>query len=312
MKLSIILSNRNDLVMFNLTLNSAIESFKTLDCNAEIVVCDNSDKKFHELMPTVVPVGFQRQCHVRMYNQEQPCFTSARMRAAKEAKGEYLFCVDSHVLFGQKTLIDSVAFMDKNAEKSNLGFVHPPIRWAHQGPAAIRHTLAPAPNGTPWGSWKFMPWICRREWYLDTLKGYGSHSDHNISWGGAELLQQVKSWMLGYEQWALPTDPIIHIGPYTPEVIKTGQYKYRTYTANGNQPHGFGVLLAFYVLGGPDAGYKHAKLCEERIKNRHGISIDDYWPKACELGHAEHEWLMANKKWDYLELLEKQPWNDPS
>jgi hypothetical protein len=131
-----------------------------------------------------------------------------------------------------------------------------------------------------------------------------------ISWGGAEALQQVKSLMLGYENWAIITDPVIHIGPYTPEVVKTGQYKYRTYSANGNKPHGFGVLLAYAVLGGPDAGYKHAKIGEIPFTNRHNIKVDDYWDEALRLGAAEHDWLMKNAKWDYLELLDTKPWND--
>jgi glycosyltransferase involved in cell wall biosynthesis len=322
MKLSIIISNRNDIVMLNVTLNSAIEAMKGCKWTSEIVVCDNSDPKFVELLPLACPVGFTRKHNVRIIRQKQPCFTSARMRAAEAAKGEYLFCVDSHVLFGRETLNDSIDFMERHSSNPMLGFGHPPIRWAHQGPAAIKHTLKVSDKGLPNGGWdgafateqqmywKFMPWICRRDWYLNTLKGYGAHSDHMISWGGAEQLQQVKSLMLGYENWAIITDPIAHIGPYTPAVVKTGQYKYRTYTANGNFPHGFGVLLAYAVTGGPIEGYKHAKIGEEAFTNRHKIKVDDYWEKAVELAANEYNWLQENKKYDYLELLETKPWNE--
>ena len=153
-----------------------------------------------------------------------------------------------------------------------------------------------------------MPWICRRSWFLNTIQGYGTHATAGLSWGGAEQLMQVKSLMMGYENWAIPTDPIAHIGPYTPEVIKTGQYKYRTYGANGNYPHGFGVLVAFYVLGGDKVGYDHAKLGEQQFTNRHKIKVDDYWEKAKAVGKAEHDWLMERTKYDYLELLSKKPW----
>jgi len=319
MKLSIIIANRNDLVVFNITLNSAIEALRSIDFDGEVIVCDNSDKQFWELMPIMCPVGFTRKYNIRIIRQEQPSFTAARMAAAKEAKGEYLFCVDSHVLFGLNTLRDAINFMDRNKDNKMLGFGHVPLRWAHQGPAAIKHSLGISDLGTPWGQWdkvyteeskmfwKFMPWICRKNWYLNTLKGYGTHSDYFMSWGGAEMLQQVKSLMLGYENWAIPTDPIVHIGPYTPEVVKTGQYKYRTYSKNGNYPHGFGVLVAFYVLGGEE-GYKHAKLSEERITNRHHIKVDERWPEVVKVGQKEHDWLQANKKYGYLELLETKPW----
>ena len=320
MKLSIIISNRNDVVMLNVTLNNAIEALKGVPCESEIVVCDNSDPKFKELLGIACPVGFIKKHNVRIIHQEAPCFTSARMAAAEAAKGEYLFCVDSHILFGYNTLRDSLNFMERHKDNAQLGFGHPPIRWAHQGPAAVKHTLKVSDKGLPNGGWdcaytterkmywKFMPWICRRDWYLNTLKGYGAHSDHMISWGGAELLQQVKSLMLGYENWAISTDPVAHIGPYTPAVIATGQYKYRTYSANGNKPHGFGVLLAYAVLGGPIDGYKHAKIGEEQFTNRHKIKVDDYWDEAVKLATNEHNWLMEHKKYNYLELLTEKPW----
>lgn len=322
MKLSIVIANRNDIVMLNVTLNNVIEALKGVDCESEIVVCDNSDQKFWELINIACPIGFIKKHNVRIIRQEDPCFTSARMRAAEAAKGEYIFCVDSHVLFGYGTLRDSVDFMERHKDDPNLGFGHPPIRWAHQGPAGIKHTLRVSPIGLPNGGWecayaeerkmywKFMPWICRRDWYLDKLKGYGSHSDHMISWGGAEILQQVKSLMLGYDNWAIITDPVIHIGPYTPAVVKLGQYRYRTYTANGNKPHGFGILLAYVALCGPELGHKYAKLGEEQFTNRHKIKVDDYWDEAVRLGIDEHNWLMENKKYSYPELIEKKPWND--
>lgn len=321
MKVSIIISNRNDLVMLNVTLNSAIEALKTIDMDGEIVLVDNSDKLFWDLMPVVIPDGWKKKKWVRVFRQEAPSFTAARHMAAKEALGEYIFCVDSHVLFGANTLKDSVDFMDRHSSKLDLGFGHPPIRWANQGPAAVRHTLGMAANGTPWGEWagcrteeskifwKFMPWICRKDWYLNTLRGYGTHATRAMSWGGAELLQQIKSWMLGYEQWAIITDPIIHIGPYTPEVIKTGQYKYRTYAASGHGPHGLGVITAFYVLGGDVDGRDHAERCAARIEQRHKIKVSEQWQRAKNLGKEEHEWLMKVKKWGYKELLEVvKPW----
>lgn len=320
-KVSIIISNRNDLVMLNITLNSAIEALKSIDMQGEIVLVDNSDQRFSELLPVVCPTGFVKRYNLRIHKLAEPSFTAARMIAAEKSQGDYIFCVDSHVLFGLNTLKDSLSFMEHHKGNKQLGFGHPPIRWAHQGPAAVKHTLTLAPNGTPWGQWgpgitkeqtifwKFMPWICRRDWYLNTLKGYGSHSTHSLSWGGAEMLQQIKSWMLGFEQWGIITDPIVHIGPYTPEVVKTGQYKYRVYGNSGHGPHGLGVLVAFAVLGGPDVGFQHAKLCEDRIKHRHGISVEEKWPEVMNLARDEHLWLMEHKKYDYLELLEKKPWN---
>ena len=320
MKLSIIIANRNDIVMLNVTLNNALEMMKTLDCESEIIICDNSDPEFYELMPIAYPAGWLKKKWVKVVRQTDPCFTSARHRAAEAATGEYIFCIDSHVLIGLNTLKDSLDFMERHKDDGQLGFGHPPIRWAHQGPAAIKHTLKPSPLGGPnggWDSayaserkmyWKFMPWICRRYWFLNTIKGYGTHATEMLSWGGAEALMQVKSLMMGYDNYALITDPVIHIGPYTPAVIKTGQYKYRTYAANGNKPHGFGVLVANYVIAGPDRGYEISKASEEQFTNRHKIKIDDYWEEVKRLSDPEYQWLAANAKYTYDELIKEQPW----
>jgi len=308
--------------MLNVTLNNALEMMKTVPGECEVVICDNSDQKFYELMPIAYPHGWIKKKLVKVIRQEDPCFTSARMRAAEAATGQYIFCVDSHVLFGLNTLKDSVDFMERHADDPNLGFGHPPIRWAHQGPAATKHTLKVSDKGLPNGGWdcaytterkmfwKFMPWICRRDWFLDTLKGYGTHSEEMLSWGGAEQLMQVKSLMLGYENWAIPTDPVAHIGPYTPAVVKTGQYKYRTYSKNGNYPHGFGVLVAHCVIAGPDRGYELAKLGEEAFTNRHKIKVDDYWEKVKAVAMPEYEWLKERAKYTYDELIKGRSWEN--
>ena len=320
MKLSIIISNRNDIVMLNVTLNNALEMMKTVDGDCEVVICDNSDPRFYKLMPIAYPNGWLKKGLVRVFHEDEPSFTHARMVAAREAKGEYIFCVDSHVLFGLNTLKDSVSFMDRHKDDKMLGFGHPPIRWAHQGPAATKHALKVSPLGLPNGGWdraytkerkiywKFMPWICRREWFLDTLKGYGTHATEKISWGGAEQLMQVKSLMLGYENWSIPTDPVIHIGPYTPDVVKLGHYKYRTYSKNGNFPHGFGVLVGYYVTAGDKEGYKLAEAGEEQFKNRHKFDFRTRWDDVKRVSEPEYQWLAKRAKYTYAELIEQRPW----
>lgn len=316
MKVSIIISNRNDLVMLNVTLRSAIEAMIPFGDQAEIVLVDNSDEeKWKKGIPAVIPQDYIRRKQIRIFRQEFPCFTEARMEAARQATGEYLFCVDSHVLFGYNTLVDAVNFMDNEAP-DNIAFGHPPICWAGQGEVGKRWTLGISDRGTPWGNWarkgyrehgkmfwKFMPWICRRDWYLNTLNGYGSHAVYGLGWGGAEMLQQFKALMLGYENWALAIRPVIHIGPYGGLAQGLDTYKYRTYGANGKYP-GIGVFVAFYVFLGED-GIEEAKKVEDRTNRRHGVTVEKHWDLARQFGKAEHEWLQANQKYSYHQLLEE-------
>jgi len=318
MKLSVIIGNRNDVVMYNVTLRAAIEACKAVDGGTEIIVVDNSNKELFELVRAVTPQTYIRQRKVKLIRQDFPCFTEARMEAARQAKGEYIFCVDSHVLFGHNILKDSVEFMDNIGPE--IGFGHPPLNWGGQAEMHSRHDLKI--DDHPWGgwnkryaipqkiSWKFMPWICRRDWYLNTLKGYGCIADHRMSWGGAEFHQQIKTWLLGYENWAIATSPVIHLGPYPAKVAQMTPYKYRVYGNSGKYRPGLGVLVAFYVWGGDDLK-DEARKVEDRLNNRHGITVDEFWPQAKEIGHEERQWFKTVQKMTYWEMMEQRPWDKP-
>jgi glycosyltransferase involved in cell wall biosynthesis len=316
-KISIIISNRNDVIMLNVTVRSALEALKAIDNDGEIVIVDNSRADHYELVRSVIPQGYIRQKRIKLVRQEFPCFTEARHEAARNASGEYLFCVDSHCLFGHNVLRDSVDFMDSHVG-DNIGFGHPPINWAGQHERHGKHDLRITEH--PWGawkarydeprriSWKFMPWICRRDWYLPILRGYGSLADNRLAWGGAELHQQNKAWMLGYENWAIPTDPVIHLGPFS-TVANSGLtgYKYRVYGSSGVGPAGLGILVAFYVWCG-DEGIEIGRIVQERLHKRHGLDVENMWPKAREYGQTEHEWFREAQVMSYNEMMTRRPW----
>lgn len=321
-KLSIIISNRNDIVLFNMTLNSILETLKSTNYKCEVIVVDNSTDEYFKLINEAFP-SFIAHSGIKFFREPKPCFTNARMRAARESSGKYLFCIDSHVLIGNNTLNRSIEFMDKAPKQ--IGFGHPPMRWSKDGPGQLRQAMDLAKDdGSLYAKvlhigkfkkdrkifWGFMPWICKREWYLNKLKGYGSHSDHMISWGGAELLQQIKSWMLGYENWYIHTDPVIHVGPFDRAVYATGQAVRHPYKQSGKYPEGFGVILALMVLAGEKEGYTQAKKAKARIQRLHKVNVDRLWPTAVKLGKAEHEWLMKNKKYSLNDLIKLKPWEN--
>lgn len=303
---------------FNVTIRTAIEAMKGVDAPGEIVVCDNSDKEFREYAVSMIPRQYIKNKTVRLCYLDDPCFTAARMMAANWANGEYLFCVDSHVMFGRDVLKDSVEFMD-SMKGTPVGFAHPPINWAGQGEGAKRHSWEL--RKTPRGHWgykvdkackipgKYMPWICNRNWYISNLKGYGCLAEKMVSWGGAEMLQQHKSWMLGYQNWAIPTDPIIHIGPFSRLANNDAfDYKYRVYGDSGQYPVGIGWLVAYYVLGGEDARYYIVDHEASAVNPKLNISIDKHWDTAVEIGKEEREWMLKNQMMSLWEMLEVKPW----
>jgi len=186
----------------------------------------------------------------------------------------------------------------------------------------------------PWGSayrdertitWKGMPWMCRKTWFLDKeagLGGYGALADNKVSWGGGDMHIGVKPWLLGFKNWAVPTRPFIHIGPFPKLDIKdqkrkdapvlgdplANDYRYRLYKTSGNYPHTFGFLVSCYVLGGEPMFRRN----EPFLRNKFGryIDINKMWPEAMRLGQAEKEWLDAHKIMTFEEMLELQPWKE--
>ena len=318
MKYSIIISNRNDLIPFNVTIRDAIEAMKGVDYPGEIVVCDNSEPHYREQMYGLIPRQYRKDGTIKVVELDKPCFTMARRMAAQRSRGEYVFCVDSHVLFGRNVLKDSIDFMESMKDKP-IGFGHPPVNWAGQGEGAKRHSwdFSKSAKGA-WGykvnknqkiEGKYMPWIARKNWYLNTLRDYGCLADKYVSWGGAEMLQQHKAWCLGYENWAIDTDPVIHLGPYSKIAQEDFGYKYRVYRESGDYPVGIGWLVAFYVLGGQEAK-EYVRKNEQSINQKFGITVGEHWDLAVEIGKEDREWFNSVAVMDLWEMLEKKPWTN--
>ena len=330
MKLSVIISNRNDTVMLSITVRSCIEELRPLGLkNCEIIIADNSDSNIYELLPSVLPTGYYKEGLIKVLRQDFPCLFSARELAAREASGEYILCLDSHMLVGHDTIFDLVNFMDRHPEP-NLGFAHAPISWIHQHERAAKHDRDMSVNELgDWNNvypnertitWKGMPWICNRKWFLDQDKGlnaYGALAKHYISWGGGDMHIGIKPWLLGFKNWAVPTNPCFHIGPFPkidrgkdPNVAFVGPDKYRLYSASGNYPHTFGFLVSCYVLGGESMIDRNEPAITKRFGNY--INVKKWKPKAIELGQEERQWLLKRQKISFEELLTTKPWDNPN
>jgi glycosyltransferase involved in cell wall biosynthesis len=335
-KLSVIISNRNDISMMAVTLRSCIEELSPLGPgNSEVVVCDNSDAPVYAVLKSVLPSGYIRDKTLKLIRQDFPCLFTARETAAKNASGEYIFCVDSHMIIGHNVLVDLVNFMDSKSNDPTLGFAHAPLSWAHQHESRARHDrdMTKGELG-PWGTaykdvrtitWKGMPWICRRDWFLNRdkgLNGYGALAEHRVSWGGGDMHIGVKPWLLGFKNWAVPTRPCIHIGPFpkrdnskgnpnsvvVSNPLLIGNEKYRLYGSSGNFPHTFGFLVSCYVLGGEPMMKRNEKMLTEKFGNF--LKTKEWWNKAIELGTNEKKWLDSRKKLSFEQLLISKPWTN--
>lgn len=333
-KVSVIISNRNDVAMLAVTVRSCIEEFVPLGKGCgEVVICDNSDAHAFEMVKSAIPHGYIRDGTVKIIRQNFPCLFTARETAIRNSSAPYISCLDSHMIVGHNMFLDLYDFMERHKDDETLGFAHAPISWAHQHGRAAKHDRDMSENELgPWGTaysderpitWKGMPWMCRKDFFLNReggIGGYGALSQHKLSWGGGDMLIGIKPWMLGFKNWAVPCRPGIHIGPFpktdtpsnNPNIVSTGKtefpdgYKYRLYRESGIGPHTFGFLVACYVLGGEPMMERN----KETIRSKFGkfLNIEREWENAKKLGAAEKQWLDSAKKMSFEELLKAKPW----
>ena len=316
-KLSIIISNRNDTVMMSVTINSCIEELRPLGLeNCEIIIVDNSDDQVYQQLNSCIPTGYIRDGILKIFRQDFPCLFTARETAIKSASGKYVACVDSHMIIGHNMFLDLYNFMEEMKDDETLAFAHAPIKWSRQHDRTAKHDRDMSKHELgDWNSayesyrtitWKGMPWICRREWFLDSTNGlnaYGALSQHKISWGGGDMHIGVKPWLLGFKNWAVPCSPGIHIGPFP---TKLPGYQYRVYSESGKFPASFGFLVACYVLGGKSMMDRNKGIIAERFK---WTKIDNWYNKAIECGEDEKAWLDSRKIMTFEQLLETRPWD---
>ena len=326
-KVSIIISNRNDTAMLAVTIRSCIEELKPLGKgNGEVVICDNSDIEIYRRLSSIIPIKYIQEGLVKVYRQDFPCLFTARETAIKYAKGTYILCVDSHMIIGRNMILDLVNFMESKKNDKTLGFAHAPINWAHQHEGNSKHDRDMSINELGnWGSahenertitWKGMPWICRRNWFINELNGYGALSEHKLSWGGGDMHIGIKPWLLGFKNWAVPTSPAIHIGPFpkidikgkNSNIVNTSQDKYRLWSKSGQGPHTIGFLVSCFILGGEQMMERNKKAITEKFGKF--IDVNKWWEKAKEFGKDEKKWLDERKKLTFEQLLAIEPWNN--
>lgn len=314
MRVSVIISNRNDVEMLGVTVRSAIEELSVVPGGGEVVVVDNSDTEIYETLPAILPAGYRRGKvpKIRYFRQDYPCLFTARQEAAQQAKGEYIFCVDAHCIIGHNVIIDLVHFLNRNRSRK-IGFAHAPVNWLCQWEGAARHDMKEI-FGT-WGklynyerkmSWKGMPWMCSRDWFLNKLNGYGALAENILAWGGGDMFLGLKTWILGYENWAVPTRPVIHIGPL-PTVARKF-WKYRKYKVSGGGLPGMGYLVALFTMGGDKLVYDQRFV--NFISDRHSIKVDEVAKEAKAMAENERKFIDKNKAMTFDEMWQNKPWEN--
>lgn len=319
MMLSVVIPNRNDTVMLSITVRTCLEELKAVPGGGEVVIVDNSDEDLWKIISTVnispLSLGYVEEGRVQLIRQPYPCLYSAREEAVRHAKGKYVYNMDSHTVVGHNSLKDLVEFMEQAGPKVGMGFA--PIGWISQHELYARHDIR-VDQGTIFGNWgrqyekptkicwNFGSRICNREWFLNVHGGYGFYAKKRLSWGGGEMYAALKTWLLGYENWAVPCSPQYHIGPFSSAIERRTPHRYRVYNNSGQTKTGIGVLAAFYALAGEE-GKEEALKATVGLK-QYGITVEDHWPEATKLAHDDWIDLQSRQVTTLKKLIEDAPW----
>lgn len=300
--------------MLCVTVLSAVEAIKEAGVSAEIVVVENSDEEVHQAAIACL-AGQIKEGVVRVIREKSPSIALSIDRSHNEARGEFLFYTDSHTLIGTGTISALLDFFDRH-EGENIGFVYAPIQWAHTSSSTRRtHMNVKRSKLGEWdGSqcaiyeqkvpWKGMPYMVKKETWL-SMRGFGCCAEHKLGWGVLAYIG-IKSWILGYENWAIPCGVVYHFGEW-PEIVKP-YANYRTYQISGHHP-GLGKALALYVFGGPKALVDEYDSCD---LGRFFKSPQQALAECERIGSMDREWILENQIISWDELFSNPPWDESS
>ena len=298
--------------MLSVTVLSIVEAMRADGIDGEIVVVENSDPEIHEAAKSCI-AGQVKEGMVRIIRLDQPSIAKAIHLAHQEARGEFIFYTDAHTLIGAGTFKAMLNFFNRH-DGEPIGFLNAPIQWAHRSSTTKRSHMSvdSSPLGAWAGAtcvqkeqkvpWKGMPYMIRKSVW-DDIGGLGCCDEHGLGWGVLAYLG-IKTWILGYENWAIPDGVVYHFGEW-PENVKPFA-KYRTYQDGGKKP-GLAKAVALYVFGGDEMvaqNFTSAGL------NKFFSTADEAIEASRQIGHRERAELAPRFKRTFQQLLSERPWDD--
>ena len=304
MKLSILISQRNDPFGTLITIRAIMEELKVCNFNAEIIVVDNSDNK--EKIKTFYDIaeGFIKREEIKLIYLPKPCLFSARDLGVSAAKGEYILVLDSHCLLYYNSLKNMIAKADS---LPNLGVLFGAMCYSetHELDAFVDREVdtfypirlfayleSPDCLKVPL---RGMPYLIKRELFNE-MRGYEPLSTHKLVWGGGDFLISFKPLILGYDNYVYTKVGAIHLGPFRDGGFFTKSFN----QGDPKAPHRYiGMLTSAFVIGGE-------KLLDMRCK-----ALSKYNPTynftrtkslAYEYGSEFRRWLTSRAKRTYDEI----------
>jgi glycosyltransferase involved in cell wall biosynthesis len=285
-----------------ITVHSVLQAIKGIDDQVEIILVDNSeDDKNQEVLRRIIYREYIWEGIVRIIKHPHQCLFTAREEGIREAKGQLIMFLDSHMLLGKGSLNAFLNFFSQRSEY--VGIAYGPLcyskhstenSWHDRNPDTLSGLVLTNPE-TQQIAFRGVPMMFRKELWK-SIKGYGSLSQHRLSWGGGDTHIGMKPLLLGYENWLVGKGTVIHLGPFH----KSDRYFRPSFmhSTDSSKKH-LGMIVSAYVIGGEEFALKRIAQITRRI-NANVTERDLH--TAMQIGSDERRWILANAKYTYNDI----------
>ncbi len=292
MKLSVIISHKDDPIGTSITVAGLIQSLKGID--SEIIVIDNSDK-LHKL---ALDNQYIKDGTVRVLYTNPPSLFAAREEGIKHALGRWILILDSHMLLGYRAIEEMIELAE--SRNGDLGIVYGNCVYHVQDSKngfidRNIDTLKGIRRGdnlkTRQICFRGVPMIMEKSHFM-RIGGYGCLAKNYLPWGGGDYLLGIKTLVLGFENWGVPTADGIHLGPFKNGPLKSSYMRVN----ESNWPDYIGMLCAAYIVGGDNTLRERIQQIKNRIgKKNKDLESKQVWIMAKRLAGTDYEWLRRNR-----------------
>lgn len=292
-----VIASRNEFKNLLWTLQSVQNELEGIDHEVIVVLnkCDPSEaRRLSKFWPAKTG-----QLQIVVYDEKPSCW-QARNAGAAQASGEYLLCLDSHVMAKPGAFVGALAY-----HRSFMGILHFGVNYWLEHPARTLYQYKWRPDKF-WGDWSrrkpeppdhrvlmssFGAAMVDRAAFEDTGR---FHPALGI-YGGGEPYIDLKLQMFGYEARCNPAFQVHHLT------------EKRGYSWNSADLHR-NFMIAAWAIGG---GFALEPLYDNYVRGCKGVPrylarLEELRAEAIELADDDRLWIEQHAKKTFAEVLDDQ------
>ena len=299
-RISVIIGAKNECPQIVWTIYSIIADLESFTKNWEIILVDNiSDDQTSDYLQTR---GLVSTGKLKILFQPVAGNVLSRNKGVEVAEGEYVFFCDAHIAIKPGSFQRMVEALRQNP----TAIVHPAVDWLGSYPEKPCYQYTLCLGEKFWGRWNRIkisddPFAiplcghCCLGMRKDLFQKWGGYNPYFRVYGGGENYLNLKWWLFGGISLSVPQAVVWH------SRFKRG-YAFHSDDLIHN------MMVAAYAIGGE----KWSERILITYLNKEGTRpemVFKLYNEALEEGRADREFILANQKMTFQELLDNPPWD---